>query len=221
MKCKKILQLLSFFVMFFSTEIYSAVFSVVDLERLIMNHPMMKNYDPDTCRFKNTSGEVRKIPDIKAEIADIETDICKIGQNKQKLLDNSFQADSQLDEQAVWQQIRSYDKRTTELKQKLAELKELLYTGGVPPVSRNLPIARQIMRDVQKNYRISNTVVLNKLPRFYQHPPIFKENPLRAIFFAPDKSKLPADYLKSLSSVSLLFRKVANPVIYQKEDTEK
>ena len=58
-----------------SAPLLGQTFGEADLERLIMNHPMMKNYDAKTGHFRNTPHELRDVSDLKAENASISAEI--------------------------------------------------------------------------------------------------------------------------------------------------
>ena len=55
---KNILQMLSFFVAVVPLLVSGETFRAVDFERLLQKHPLMRKYDPETGRFKETKSEI-------------------------------------------------------------------------------------------------------------------------------------------------------------------
>lgn len=224
MKCKNILQMLSFFVFFVGISLQGQSFKSVDFERMINNHPMMKNFDPSTGRFKNTGGEVKSPDWLKKEINRIKNKLNNAENSRQILLKSSFSnnKDEKIDEGNLWQNLNKLSAETIEAKSKLTELEELLAMDGIPPISRNLPIARRIILETKAAFKKGdNDIVLNKLPRFFELPPTFTENPLKIVFANPEKSSELVKYLENLNTISLLFRGIAEPVLFEKRNSTK
>ncbi len=217
MKCKNFFQLLSIFVLMLTLPAQAQTFSSHDLERLINQHPMMKNYDPVTKRFKNTPSAIQPLQEIKAEIASITTLIEGLASEKNKLLNETLNADAEApDEFATWKQLSEKSEKSKALKRRLLELKDLEMTNGAPPIARVLKIAREIMFDtfsLIKKQGANNHIRLNRLPRFYQPPLVLSPNPFFEFFANPNnKSKLAA-YLSKKNTIFLLFPTAGDAIL--------
>jgi hypothetical protein len=218
--CKNFLHLLSFFVIFLSFSAEAQTFKVHDLERLIKNHPMMKNYDPKTNRFRNTPSEARPLEEIDAGIISTKEEISALEKEKKSVLGSSMKKTLDAEaEKELWKKLNDMGNRIKELKQNLLDLTELQATNGVPPASRLLPIAREILLDIKEEITTNeNEIVLNYLPRFYQPPPNLIKNPLKNFFANPDQTESLLNYIKHANLMSLLFSGVAAPVLYNERN---
>jgi hypothetical protein len=222
MKCKKIFQLLSIFVLTLPFQAQTQTFSSHDLERLINQHPMMKNYDPATKRFKNTPSAIQPIAKIKAEIASITSLIKTLENNRQQILTTTLQNDSESpDEFATWKQLTEKDEQIQAHKRRRAELQELEMTNGAPPISRVLDIAREIMFDsyLLLKKQSKSSIKLNNLPRFYQPPPSLTPNPFTDFFMNPKDKKKLAAYLSKKNTIFLLFPTLCQPVLINERNS--
>ncbi|MEW6708763.1 MAG: hypothetical protein AB1403_02985 [Candidatus Riflebacteria bacterium] len=214
MKCKKNLQLLSFFVLI-SLSVSGQTFSSCDFERLIMQHPLMNQYDPESGRFRGTPGEIISPAEVDSRIASTHAQIDLLQEKRKSVLADSLKSGDESGENELWENLAGINQRVMELKQSLMELDELKATGGVPPVSRNLPIARQIILDTRQKFP-KTELLLNRLPRFFMYPPDFLENELRRFFRAPQQIELLKDYLEQVPAISLLFPATSEPVLIKR-----
>lgn len=210
MKCKKNLLLLSIFVGFASLA-NAQTFSVEDLERLIDNHHLLKKYDAETRRFKDTPSQIIPIEQVRGQIAKLRAEINELERSREKLVKQTIEnvADEESD---LWVRLNELSDQIKMKRQQLPELDELEATGGVPPVSRVIPIAREILLDVRKEFS-GTDIVLNRLPAFYQPPPRFRQNSLLKFFQQPDRLEFLSEYHKNIPSISLLFPAINQPVL--------
>lgn len=217
MKCKKILQMLSFFVFLLCLHADGQTFRSVDLERLIQSHPMMKNFDQKTGRFKNTNTQVRPVEEIKKEISQLNSEINDLRISRQELLcKNLANTANPKDDQKTWETLNEMEKKSKSLKSTLESLEELLTYNGVPPLSRNLTIARKIISETKQSMKVGeDEIIINKLPRFFQDCPFFSENPLKKAFAKPGETYSLIEYMNRANTISLLFNEVAEPILFQ------
>ena len=210
--CKKNLRLLSFFVFFCCLPAQSQTFGTADLERLIKQHPMMKNYDPETGRFNNTPSQVVSPVKINSQIASAQAEIATFENLRKKQLNQALGEKGSVDEKLVWQRLTELSESIKQRKRLLLDLEELRATGGVPAISRVLPIARNIILEVREQLP-SSDIVLNKLPRFYRSFPEFVGNPLQEFFFDSKRTDDLLAYIRQVSCLSLLFPRVKEPIL--------
>ena len=193
-------------------------FGEADLERLIMNHPMMKNYDPKTGHFNNTPYELRDVLDLKAENASISAELEVI---KQKEIENSLNAisfDSD-DEEALWSDISSLSKRKRDLENKKNKNKDLIESGGDPGYTKLYPIIDNMCNDIFIPLYNKDKVILNKLPRYPSSKPDLEGKDMHSFWFNPNEDML-VSYLKQSSFVGLIFPNVDKTILYQKTSGE-
>jgi hypothetical protein len=213
MRCKKNLLLLSIFVAF-TCFAGAQTFSVEDLERLINNHSMLKNYDAKTRRFKNTPSEIVPVEQVMEQIDRLRAEIEELEKAREKLVKQTIE-NNEAEEHNLWTRLKDLSNKIQTKSSQLPELQELEATGGVPPVSRVIPIAREILLDVRKEFSDAD-IVLNRLPVFYQAPPQFHGNPLLQFFQQPERLEFLIEYRKSVPSISLLFSGINQPVLINK-----
>jgi hypothetical protein len=217
MKCKKILLLLSIFLGLAVLPGKCQTFSVYNLERLVNNHPLMKNYNPETKRFKDTPSEIKSVEVLEKQIASVSAEIIKLEALRAKMLNDSFSSQS-FDENSLWKSIRTISFKENKLKNQLAGFENLLDTDGIPPIETLLEVVRGIAHDVLNEIHQKSSedeICLNKFPRFYQSPPDFRSNPFKKFFVLPDNKELLLEYLRYSKSISLLFPKSVEPILHE------
>lgn len=220
-KCKVFLtQMLCFFYImtpFIST---GQSFKVVDFERLLRNHPISKNYDPETGRFKNTASEIIPLDRLAEEIDTLEQQIKDIQLEKASMVSasiiESFEADAEND---VWQRIESYDQRIKKLDETLTQKKSLYKSSGIPEASTVLAVINEIHQDVRQQHidpSLSSSIILNKLPAFpVDIPEINQEtNGLLNYFYTRNPASF-NNYISSNYSIGMLFKSLDLPILYK------
>lgn len=218
--CKKILQLLTFFVIFLSQTAEAQTFSSCDFARLLSRHPLMKDYQPETGRFRNTPSEIIPVEKVRAQIASAEAEIASFNHRRESLLAGTLAAGEDLDESNVWSELSQLAEEVKHRKRLLLDLRELEATNGIPPVSRVLSISRQIILETREQMP-SSDIVLNHLPRFYLSKPDYEGNPLRSFFNAPEQKELFYQYLAGINQVGQLFKSVSLPILVGERKSKK
>jgi hypothetical protein len=217
--CKKFLTLLSFFVLFSSITLKAQQINWLDFERLIKKHPMMKNFDPATNRFKNTSSEILDVKDLQKQLASITQNLEKLNQEKSQLVASSLFNESSANEEATWNSLKAIENNIESLSTKKVQLEQSIQNNGYTAATTILPIIRSILRDqfneIEKN---KTDILLNKLPRYRIQPVLIGENPVKKLFenhdlASPDLKK----YLEQRHSISLMFNKTDIPVLFPGE----
>ena len=197
-----------------SLPLLGQTFGEADLERLIMKHPMMKNYDAKTGHFKNTPYELRDVSELKAENASMAAEVESI---KAKELNNSLNVISADidDEEAVWSNISSLSKKKQELENKIFKNKNLIENGGDPGYSKLYPIVDNMCNDIFVQLYDKDRIILNKLPRYPSPQPYLEGKDMHYFWFNPNEEIL-YSYLQQASFISLIFPSVDKTILFQK-----
>lgn len=206
--------ILPVFLCFLSFSLSGQTFGEADLERLIMNHPMMKNYDAKTGHFKNTPYELKNVADLKSENASMSSEIKEI---ESKELNNSMAAISSEieDEDAFWDNVVSLGVRKYQLKYKIQKNENMIISDGKPGSEKLYPIIDNICNDIFVPMYDKNKVILNKQPRYLTKKPELNGKDLHAFWFRPDEKVL-CDYLQYSSFIGLMFPSVDKTILFQK-----
>lgn len=197
-----------------SAPLFGQTFGEADLERLIMNHPMMKNYDAKTGHFRNTPHELRDVSDLKAENASISAEIESIKIREQNNALNVLFSESE-DEEFLWNDISSLSKRKLELENKRLKNNELIGSSGDPGYTKLYPIVDNMCNDIFMHLYDKDRVILNKLPRYLSPKPYLDGKDMHYFWFNPDE-KILFSYLQQASFISLIFPSVDKTILYQK-----
>ncbi len=190
-------------------------FSETDFERMVMNHPMMKNYVKENGHFKNTEYELRNIQEIRSENASIteELDFIKSKRLSQSL---SILETADDDEESFWSDISELDTRKIKLERARMKNENLIGAGGDPGFERLVPITDGITNDLLVPLYDKKMVVVNKLPRFYAPPPDLPGKALGDFFNNPDSDFL-TNYLEKASIIALMFSKSDKTILFQQK----
>ncbi|HEY9068904.1 MAG TPA: hypothetical protein VIV61_01535 [Candidatus Ozemobacteraceae bacterium] len=154
-------------------------FPVVDFDRLVREHPRMRQYDPRTGRFTGTPSEIREVSSITAEIEAIERELAETEQRQREAARPLLLASDPLGAgTSIWAGIRETDARIAHLKQRRATLTELAQDGGNPTADTMIPLVADVVNDVLASCPLeAGGVVLNRFPRFPSAPPAVEIRP--------------------------------------------
>ncbi|MBQ2592156.1 MAG: hypothetical protein II567_02595 [Candidatus Riflebacteria bacterium] len=197
-----------------SLPLFGQTFGEVDLERLIMNHPMMKNYDVKTGYFKNTPYDFKSVKDLKVENASITSEIERIEFDQSKNAFKIFE-DTELDEDILWSDIASLDKKKYLLKYKKSKNDNLIMSEGKPGTEKLYPIVDNMCNDIFVPLYNKNKVILNKLPRYLSKKPDLEGNDFHTFWFNPSEKVL-CSYLQYASFIALIFPSADKTILFQK-----
>lgn len=214
-KCKNFLHLLSFFALLICIPSEAANFSSVDLQRLIKNHPTMKNYQPDTGRFKNTPSEIQPISIVTEKIASLSARIKFLEGDKHEKISNHLIM-TKGNEEPLWRDIKAIDSEIQFLKKEIKDLEDLAAAGGIPGFECVLRISESLWKDVDSELNQLPGIVLNKLPVYPPlNPPAIKNNDLRRFFYSPDHEQL-INYTRFSVKTGFLFKATSETIVYQR-----
>ncbi len=212
-KCKNILRLLSFFVAAVPLVVSGETFRAVDFERLLQKHPLMRKYDPETGRFKETKSEIIPVEKLQERVASITADIAACEKEKSDLVLATMNSSESGAEAHAWERIGQIDRKLAELKSRLQIEQSLIKNKGVPGYDNLLEIAGQIYHETVLPEVATGVLLLNKLPRFPAAPPQLEKNDLRCFFYSRNGEVL-TRYLAQAGKIALMFEKTDQPILY-------
>lgn len=199
---------------FLTLPLMGQTFGEADLERLIMNHPMMKNYDSKTGYFKNTDYELHNVENLKADNASMANEIDFI---KAKELKNSSKIfeDSDFDEEELWSDIASLSRLKLEYNYKIIKNDNLIVSEGKPGTEKLYPIIDKMCNDIFIPLYNKDKVVLNKLPRYPSNKPELEGKDLHYFWYNPDEKVL-RFYLQQAYCIGLIFPRSDKTILFQR-----
>ena len=198
-----------------SLSLSGQTFGEADLERLIMNHPMLKNYDFKTGYFKNTPYELKDVDELKAENASLTQELEKIVVDQKKNATRAFE-ESDLDEEVLWSKASSLEEQKNKILSKIDTNDDLINNKGLPGRDKLYPIIDKICNDIFIPLYNKNRIILNKLPRYpFYDVPELGGNDLHSFWYNHEEKVLIA-YLKQAYIIGFLFPSSDKTILYQK-----
>lgn len=213
--CKVFLHLLSIFVVLVPFSVSAVEFKQVDFERLLNNHPLMKNYDSETGRFKNTPSEIIPVTLIEQRISSLTTQINACKKKKSGLVATAMQPGEDHDENLIWDKIGKLDQEIATLQKQCGAETTLLEQKGIPGFETLFKVVTGLTIDVVDGSSAPNRLLINKLPRFPAEPPLLSGFDLRHFYYQPDSQHL-EKYLQQAGLIGLLFSKTDCSIIYNR-----
>lgn len=214
--CKKFLHLLNILFLCVPLVANAQTFKTIDFERLLLNHPLMKNFDPATGRFRDTPSEIVPIAVLQQKISSMTTQISDLEKQKAKIVAELVLKTDQNSEEIIWQQLKDLDSKIETVKKQMQPVQKLLEQGGVPGYETVFAIATQLVNDIVGSRYEKNHLVVNKLPRFRSVPPALNNNDLRR-FFDHKNIEILEKYLSQAGIIGLMFSHIDQPVLYSRE----
>jgi hypothetical protein len=205
----------------------AADFKQIDYLKMLMNHPIYKDYDPQTGRFKNTKSEIKPIEQLYEKEKKIIDKITELNNEKAKMVQDSLITSIDKHQDNSWQKIAKIDLEISQLNSQLNELNDVLENGGIPYESEIFKVISQITSEIKREYSkdvSSNTVILNKLPLYRKGstaPNIDNYNSGYFNFLKMNNEHSLYNYIKYESTIGLLFKNTAESIIYSKGEYEK
>lgn len=205
----------------------AADFKQIDYLKKLINHPIYKDYDPQTGRFKNTKSEIKPIEQLYEKEKQIINKITDLNNEKAKMAKNSLILSIDKSQNNSWEKIAKIDLEISQLNSQLNELNDVLENGGIPYESEIFKIISQITSEIKREYSkdvSSNTVILNKLPLYREAttaPNIDNYSSGYFDFLKMNNEGSLNNYIKFESTIGLLFNSTAESIIYSKGEYEK
>lgn len=217
--CKIFLHLLSIFFFCVPFAVNAQSFKTVDFERLLMNHPLMKNFDPETGRFRDTPSEIVPVALLQQRIISLTSQIGNLEKQKVQIVTESMLKTDNTDEEDTWERIKCIDSRIEAARESMLPEQKLLEQRGVPGYETILAIASRLVNDTVGSQFAQDRVVINKLPRFRSLPPDLSNNDLRRFFDRKSSATL-EKYLSQAGLVGLMFSQTDQPILYSRQGAQ-
>lgn len=216
MKKKVFITMICSFLVF---PLWGQTFSEVDFERLLMNHPMMKNYDPKTGHFRNTPYALHDVKSLKNENASLKNELKALIKNE-KNNSKAIITEDIKDEEAFWSKVSDFSDKKLKIENKIDVNDELITSKGDPGYVKLFPIVDKMCNDLLIPMYDKNKVVLNKLPRYYIEKPNFGDCDFKLFWFSKNPEAL-KKYLQFAPVIAMIFSKSDKAILYQKSGESK
>lgn len=194
---------------------FSMTFEEADFENLILNHPMMNNYDDKTGHFKNTSYTLYDIENLKKEVIELGLKLEELKKNEIKLASQSVELYEDTDEENFWNSIKDDSQQIKDLENKIFEINSLIYSNGETDYIHLFNIVTKITKEVILSLYNNKKIVLNKLPKYY--PNSNKTTDLKNLFKFTNLDSL-KKYINTASSYAAIFPNSDKTILFNKND---
>lgn len=215
-KCKNFLLLLSFFALGVHLSVQSAEYQEADLQRLIRNHPLIKDFQPETGRFKNTPSEIQPVERLIGNKNKLTLAISELEKEKRNKLAEHLVAGNAVEEQ-LWEKIKEIDSEVEKHQKEIRELDDLIAAKGVPGFETVIKISEQLWNDISVGLPSNEAIILNKLP--FQPPdlpPTIENRDLRHFFYSPSPENL-QKYINYSIETGFLFQSINKTILYSEK----
>ncbi len=199
------------------SELNAQTFIQSDLDRLINNHPFMKNYDRNSGYFKDTSYDQVDVNRLKEENASLTLELEEIKAKKSTLSQNLISSDSENDD--LWNSTSELDKREKEILKAIEKKDWMINNNGLPSRIELSQVIDKMTEDTLIPLYKENQIVLNKLPRFNNEPLFNNFKGLRDFYFTKEDNIL-RNYIAYSYIIGSLFMNTNDLIIYQNENSK-
>ena len=193
---------------------FAMSFEEVDFERLVLNHPMMKNYDPQTGYFKNTDYVFHDINQLKQEIQDLATQYSVLNRAKTDLASKSVKIDEEADEESFWSNTSNYSEQQKELAAKILEKNYLVTQAGMPDVKHLFNITSQMASDTILPLYNKDKILINKLPDYPSYKPDINNDFTSRKFIVNNNYNFIKEYLEKAKAFYSIFPNTDRTILY-------
>ena len=213
----KIFIFLAIVTSFYSlSELNAQTFIQSDLDRLINNHPLMKNYDRDTGYFKDTSYDQVDVNRLKEENASLTLELEGIKAKKSSLSQNLIHSDSEDDD--LWNSTSELDKKEKEIHKAIEKNDWMINSDGLPSRIELSQVIDKLTEDTLIPLYKENQIVLNKLPRFNNEAIFNNFKDLRSFYFTKEDNIL-KNYIAYSYIIGSMFMNTNDLILYQDENS--
>ena len=150
-------------------------FKEVDFQRLLLDHPMMKNYDEETGHLNHTPYALKSVDKLRTEVENLEKEI-KALESKQQELNSAFAGKEDVNEEALWDNVNTISNKLLKLKFEVDKKLNQISQNGNPGYVALFPIVNQMLSDILSPLKKEKTIVLNKLPKYLLERPKIDKN---------------------------------------------
>ena len=200
----------------FCTSSFALTFKEADFEKLILNHPMMKNYDNKTGYFKNSSYVLHDVNELENEVEALSAKLEVLKNKETEMASHSAAIDEDTEEENFWGNISAESEQIKELEEKIWEKKNLINSGGDTGYDNLFNILSKMSGDVILPLSDESKIVINKLPKYY-FPNISDRKRINKLFNINNSESL-KEYIKKASAFGLIFSESDKSILYNKEE---
>lgn len=193
----------------------ASLLSSVDINQLLLKHPLMSDYDKTTMRFRNTESEILPVDELKSQMSQLELKLDKLKRESEETTRNALENSSGLDETSFWSAQASRSEQISKLERERYRIEQLILSGGETPHTSIIPQVKRIINEIYSNPEFKFPIVLNRLPVIATQAPGFqKYNPYLAFFWRMEKPAL-EKYLEMSQYISGMFNCSKELILYQ------
>lgn len=190
-------------------------FVAIDLAAHLSAHPLMKQYDIHTRRFRGTASAYRDVPAMTRRLQEIASSLAEIDGVAQQQVAGALRGPmgTAADETAFFAQARQLRWRSGQLLREREELREACRRGGQTPPETMVPLVAQLVQETLHGVRSGDGIGLNHLPvPALTRVPLGGAN-LYAQYMAIRNIALLQRYLAACADLAPLFPGVDDPVV--------
>lgn len=207
-----------FIIIFFNSCCFAVTFEEKDFEKLVLNHPMMKNYDNKTGYFNNSSYSLHDVDKLKAELKELTLKLNNLKDKNIELASQSADISEEPDEDEFWKNISVDSQEIKIIENKIFEITNLLYSNGKPDYNNLFKITSKMAKEVILPLYNKNKIILNKLPKYYFYSPS-NITGLNRLFNLNNDDSL-KKYITTASSFASIFPDSDKTILFNKKEVD-
>ena len=196
---------------------FALSFSEIDFEKLVLQHPTMNSYDSESGYFINSPYEHYDVDKLKKEVEELTSKLEALNKKETKLASQTLETD-EVDEETFWNNVSKDSKQKNELENKIWEKISIINSGGEPGYDGLFTIVSKMTKDVICPLYKSNSLTINKLPKFYFSDDINKQE-LNKLFNYNDSDSL-KEYIKRAETFGSIFPNSDKNILYNKKEVD-
>ena len=210
-KYRLILYIITIIQFFFNNSIFAQNFIQSDIERLINNHPLMKNFDKKTGHFHNPIDKKQ----LETEISSITKELEKTSELL-NLSSNHILSLNEENEDETWKNTSTLEEKKKLLEKQLEKSKFYLSQIDEPNRLELVKTVDKLTEEIILPLYEKNKIIFNKFPKSNFGKPQIDEKDLRRFFYSQDKEIL-NKYLDCSYLIGLMFKQTDNIIIFTNE----
>lgn len=215
---------------FISVNVYALDYKEVDIDDLLISHPLFSKYDNETGRFKDTKSEILSLEEVEHRKQAVTDKLNSLKENKSSLSSNSdlLGAFSSSNDEN-WNKIAEIDKEIAVLETEEKYYESLKNNEGIPGDSTVYNVVSQIASETINPIKKANpnSVIFAKNKHSiydlnYEKLQEANGKYYEALFNKKTaKTELLIDYMSYAPYISYLFPSTENNLIYTRKGNKK
>lgn len=196
---------------------FSMTFEEADFEKLILDQPVMNDYDNQTGHFKNSTYKLYDVEQLKKELIELDLKLEELKKNETKLASQSVEFDEATEEENFWNTLKADSQQIKDIEDKIIEINSLIYSNGETDYSHLFTIVTKMAKDAILPLYDKKKIVFNKLPKYY--PNTDKTTKLRNKFVFNNQDSL-KEYIKIAPSFASIFPDSDKTILFNNYNTK-